>query len=226
MYESVLLRRTYRDGGKVKHETLANLKALPKEAVAAIEATLKGQQLVPAERAVTITRSLPHGHVAAVAAMADKLGLPALLGPACRERDLVFALIISRVVRPSSTASTPTWWSDTTLGADLGVADTSTDEIDAAMDWLEGRQYAIERQVTASRLICILANFLVGHLRQAWAPHPCRTVDGLLDHLATLTRNHVLFPGANTTVPMLTEATPDQRHAFDLIGTSIPLTLT
>src|SRR6185312_2071490 len=88
VYESVLVRRTYRDGGKVRHETLANLSALPAEAVVAIEATLKGERLVPAARAVAITASLPHGHVAAVAAMAGKLGLPALLGPACRQRDL------------------------------------------------------------------------------------------------------------------------------------------
>src|SRR5262245_56562482 len=101
VYESVLLRRTYREGGKVKLETLANLGALPVEAVAAVEATLKGQRLVPAEQAVSITRSLPHGHVAAVAVMAHKLGLPALLGPACRERDLALALIISRVVNPT-----------------------------------------------------------------------------------------------------------------------------
>lgn len=98
MFESVLVRRTYRDGGKVRHETLANLSALPAEAVAAIEATLKGERLVPAAEAVAITGSLPHGHVAAVHAMAVKLGLPALLGPAGRKRDLALALVISRVV--------------------------------------------------------------------------------------------------------------------------------
>ena len=144
VYESVLVRRTYRDGGKVRHETLANLSALPGEAVAAIEATLKGERLVPAGQAVTITASLPHGHVAAVAAMAGKLGLPALLGPAGRHRDLVLALVISRVVRPGSKLSTACWWDDTTLGTDLDVAGASTDDIYAAMDWLAGRQDAIE----------------------------------------------------------------------------------
>ena len=82
VYESVLLRRTYREGGKVKHETLANLSRLPAEAVTALEATLKGQTLVRAGSEFTIVRSLPHGHVAAVAAMARRLGLPTLLGPA------------------------------------------------------------------------------------------------------------------------------------------------
>jgi hypothetical protein len=144
VYESVLVRRTYREGGKVRHETLANLSALPAEAVAAIEAALKGERLVPAGQAVTITGSLPHGHVAAVHAMAAKLGLPALLGPAGRQRDLALALVISRVVRPGSKLATLTWWGDTTLGADLGVAGASTDDIYAAMDWLARRQDAIE----------------------------------------------------------------------------------
>jgi hypothetical protein len=144
VYESVLVRRTYRDGGKVRHETLANLSALPAEAAAAVEATLKGQRLVPAGEAVTITRSLPHGHLAAVHAMAARLGLPALLGPAGPARDLALALIISRVARPASKLSTLTWWADTTLGADLGVAEASTDDLYAAMDWLGHRQDAIE----------------------------------------------------------------------------------
>ena len=91
-YESVLVRRTYRDGKKVRHETLANLSKLPAEVIAAIEATLKGQALVPAEAACTVTRSLPHGHVAAVAAMARRLGFPGPLGPACRSRDLVLGV--------------------------------------------------------------------------------------------------------------------------------------
>jgi hypothetical protein len=152
VYESVLVRRTYRDGGKVRHETLANLSALPAEAVAAIEATLKGERLVPAGQAVTITGSLPHGHVAAVAAMTAKLGLPALLGPAGRARDLALALVISRVARPGSKLSTAGWWADTTLGADLGVAGASTDDIYAAMDWLAGRQDAIEAKLAARHL--------------------------------------------------------------------------
>ena len=151
-YESVLVRRSYRDGKKVRHETLANLSKLPAEVIAAIESTLKGQTLVPAEQACTIVRSLPHGHVAAVAAMAHKLGLPALLGPAGRHRDLVLALIVSRVVRPASKLSTLAWWPDVTLGTDLDVAGASTDEVYAAMDWLVGRQDAIEKQLVARHL--------------------------------------------------------------------------
>jgi hypothetical protein len=143
-YSSAYLRRTYREAGKVKNETVANLSSLPGHVIDLIDAGLKGQQLVPAAQAVTITRSLPHGHVAAVHAMARQLGLPALLGPAGRQRDLALALVISRVVAPASKLSTLAWWDDTTLGGDLGVAGACTDDIYTAMDWLEDRQDAIE----------------------------------------------------------------------------------
>jgi Transposase DDE domain len=151
-YSSAYLRRTYRDGGKVKNETVANLSALPDHVIDLIDAGLKGQQLVPAAEAVTITRSLPHGHAAAVHAMAAKLGLPALLGPAGPRRDLVMALIISRVIRPGSKLSTLTWWADATLGADLGVDGAGTDDIYAAMDWLAGQQDSIEAGLAARHL--------------------------------------------------------------------------
>src|SRR5690349_18194153 len=151
-YESVYLRRTYRDGAKVRNETVANLSILPPQVIDAIEATLRGQTLVPAGAEFTIVRSLPHGHAAAVAAMARQLGVPALLGPPGRHRDIVLALIISRVIRPRSKLSTLSWWPDTTLGADLDVAGASTDEIYAAMDWLVGRQDTIERRLAAKHL--------------------------------------------------------------------------
>src|SRR6478609_5845318 len=151
-YSSAYLRRTYRDGGTVKNETVANISALPDHVIDLIDAGLKGQQLVPAAQAVTITGSVPHGHVAAVHAMAARLGLPALLGPAGRHRDLALALVISRVARPASKLSTLAWWADTTLGADLGVAGAGTDEIYAAMDWLAGRQDAIEAALARRHL--------------------------------------------------------------------------
>jgi hypothetical protein len=151
-YSSAYLRRTYRDGGTVKNETVANLSALPGHVIDLVDAGLKGQQLVPAGDAVTITRSVPHGHVAAVHAMARTLGLPALLGPPGRHRDLAMALVISRVVRPGPELSTLTWWADATLGADLGVAGASTDDIYAAMDWLAGRQDAIEAELARRHL--------------------------------------------------------------------------
>jgi hypothetical protein len=152
VYESVLLRRTYRDGSKVRNQTLANLSMLSPASISALEATLKGHTLVPAADQFHIARTLPHGHVAAVAAMAHQLGIPALLGPACRSRELVLALIISRVVHPKSKLSTLAWWADTTLGNDLDVAATSTDEIYAAMDWLVSSQDSIEKKLAAKHL--------------------------------------------------------------------------
>jgi len=151
-YSSAYLRRTYREAGKVKNETVANLSVLPEHVIDLIDAGLKGTALVPAAEAVTITRSVPHGHVAAVHAMARKLGLPALLGPAGPQRDLALALVVSRVVAPASKLSTLAWWDDTTLGTDLDVAEASTGDIYAAMDWLDARQDVIEAQLAARHL--------------------------------------------------------------------------
>jgi Transposase DDE domain len=151
-YVSHLLRRTYRDGARVKHETLANLTPLPQAAIDAVRASLAGKALVVAGEGLEVTGSLPHGHVAAVHAQAKALGLPGLLGPAGRERDIALALIIARVCRPGSKLATTRWWADTTLAADLGVADATTDEVYAGMDWLAGRQEAIETKLVRTHL--------------------------------------------------------------------------
>ena len=154
-YPTYLLRRSYRDEqGRPRKETLANLTGLPEESIAALRATLKGRVLVDAEAAFEVERSVPHGDVAAAHVMASKLGLRALLGPACPERDIAYALIISRAVRPESKLSTARWWADgdTTLGTDLGVAAAGTDEVYAAMDWLTSRQRGIEKKLAARHL--------------------------------------------------------------------------
>jgi len=151
-YRSHLVRRTYREDGKVKHQTLANITALPADAIDAVRSCLRGESLVPAGQAMNITRSVPHGAVAAVWSQAAALGLPALLGPAGRHRDLAMALIISRVVHPGSKLATASWWDDTTLGVDLDVAGASTDEVYAAMDWLHGRQDTIEATLAKRHL--------------------------------------------------------------------------
>jgi hypothetical protein len=152
VYETVLLRRTYREGGKVKNETVGNLSHLPAEAIQAIRQILKGEQLVVAGSRAEIGRSLPHGHVTLVWQVARQLGLPALLGPPGRQRDLALALIVARVLRPASKLATTRWWQDTTLAHDLGVQDAGTDEVYAAMDWLAGRQDHIERQLARRHL--------------------------------------------------------------------------
>src|SRR5450631_870852 len=151
-YETHLLRRSYREDGKVKNETVANLSHLPADLIEMIRASLAGQAFVPAAAVATVARTRPHGHVAAVHAQARALGLPALLGPAGRDRDIALALIIARVCRPASKLATTRWWADTTLAADLGVADATTDEVYAAMDWLAGRQGAIETKLVRAHL--------------------------------------------------------------------------
>jgi hypothetical protein len=153
-YESVLLRRTFRQQGKVRHETLANLSRLPEQIIALVDAALKGATLVDADAVFETERSVPHGDAAAAHVMASRLGLRDLLGPACRERDIAYALVLSRAVRPASKLSTVGWWAghDTTLGIDLGVAGASTDEVYAAMDWLAARQRGIEKQLAARHL--------------------------------------------------------------------------
>jgi hypothetical protein len=152
VYETHLLRRSWREDGRVRNETVANLSKLPAETIELIRASLAGERFVPAGQQAQVARSLPHGHAAAVHAMARKLGLPALLGPPGPERDLACALVISRVLRPASKLSTAAWWDDVTLGADLGVAGASTDDIYAAMDWLVARQDGIERQLARRHL--------------------------------------------------------------------------
>lgn len=157
VYERHLLRRSFRnEAGKPGKETLANLSMLPAGAIEAVRAVLAGKALVDVADAsaggLVIDRSLPHGHVAAVYAMAKKLGLPQLLGPAGRQRDLALALVVSRVVRPKPKLSTLAWWNDVTLGADLGVADAQVAEVYAAMDWLGARQEAIEAALAARHL--------------------------------------------------------------------------
>jgi hypothetical protein len=143
-YESFLLRRSFREDGKVRHETLANLSVLPPAGIDALRAVLAGKTLVEAGEGWEVERSLPHGHVAAVWAMAHKLGLAKLLGPPCPERDLALALVVARAVQPGSKLATTRWWAGTTLAEDLGVTGASTDDVYGAMDWLGARQDSIE----------------------------------------------------------------------------------
>ncbi len=152
VYETHLLRRSYREDGKVKNETLANLSYLPPETIQLIRESLAGKAHVIVGEGFELTRALPHGHLAAVSVMANQLGLPDLLGPACRERSIAYALILARVVHPRPKLATTKWWDDTTLAADLGLEGISTDEVYAAMDWLVERQGAIETSLARRHL--------------------------------------------------------------------------
>ena len=169
-----LLRRSYRDqNGRPRNETLANLSALPDHVIEALGKMLKGATLVDAEEAFEVERSVPHGNAAAAHLLASKLHLTSLLGPPCRERDIAYALILSRTVRPESKLSTAGWWAgeDTTVGVDLGVAGASTDEVYDAMDWLISRQREIEARL-AARHLCA-GGIAMFDLSSSWVEGSC-----------------------------------------------------
>lgn len=151
-YTTTLLRQSYREGGKVRHRTLANLSHLPEETLELVKASLAGKSFVPRDEAFLTLRSLPHGDVAAVWGLAEKLGFKELLGPPCRSRDVALALICSQVVEPASKAAYSTWWADRTLGVDLSIAGTHSDEAYEAMDWLYARKEQIEAALVARHL--------------------------------------------------------------------------
>src|SRR5438445_1341543 len=148
-YRSYLLRRTYRQDGKVKHETLGNLSRLPAATIELIRQAVRGDALVRPDDAFDVIRSRPHGHVAAVLGTARKVGLPALLAaPRSRERDLVEALIAARLLDPCSKLATAralgAETEESTLGESLDVANADEDALYDAMDWLLARQARIE----------------------------------------------------------------------------------
>ena len=152
-YTNTLLRRSYREGGKVKKETLANLSRLPPEAIAAIRATLRGEVLVAAGGAFEIERSLPAGHVSAALAMARRLELGRLVDrQPSRERDLVMAMICQRAICPASKLATARAFSQSTLADELAVADADEDDLYRAMDWLVARQARIEDRLARRHL--------------------------------------------------------------------------
>ena len=157
---AVLLRETYRQNGRICKRTLCNLSHWPTAHVEGLRGVLRGGTVIPAERdAFTVTRSLPHGHVAAALGTARKIGLDAILGPdGNRCRDLVLAMLIGRILDPASKLATARALSPATasssLGEVLGLGVVDDDELYAALDWLLARQPAIE----ASLAKCHLTN--------------------------------------------------------------------
>ena len=150
---TVLLRESYREGSKVGKRTLANLSSLSAAQIEAIRATLRGEALPPTVHCFEITASRCHGHVQAVALTLQRLGLAGVLAAKpCRERDLVLAMVASRIVAPHTKLATTRWWHTTTLAEDFGVADASEDGLYAAMDWLLAHQVAIQNKLAARHL--------------------------------------------------------------------------
>ena len=147
---AILLRESYRDGGKVKKRTLLNLSDWPRERIAGFKMLLKGGTVIPQDQnSITIIRSLPHGHVTAALGTARKIGLDRLLGPdGNRCRDLILALVVNRILDPGSKLAAARALSPDTatssLGQQLGLGVVGEDELYSALDWLAVRQPAIE----------------------------------------------------------------------------------
>ena len=153
VYTSQLLRRSYREDGKVKNETLGNLSHLPDHVIVGLRAMLAGRRLVDLDSDFEIVRSVPHGHVAAVLGVLRDLGLERLISrERCRERDLVVAMICQRLLDPCSKLSTTRLVHQTTLAQELELGEVTEAELLAAMDWLYGRQEQIEAALARRHL--------------------------------------------------------------------------
>ncbi len=153
VYQTHLLRRSYREGGKVKNETLGNLSHLPDALVEIIRRSLQGETFVPLTQTFEITRSRAHGHVQAVVTTMQRLGFASLIAAKpCRERDVVLAMVASRIVAPQTKLATTRWWHTTTLAEDFAVSDANENDLYAAMDWLLQRQGTIEKKLAGRHL--------------------------------------------------------------------------
>lgn len=150
---AVLLREDHREGNRTVKRTLANLSALPPEAIAALRAALKGERLVGAADYFAVERSLPCGHVRAVRGTMERLGMAGLIASKpCRERELVLAMVAQRLLRPDSKLGTAARFADTTLAAEFAVEMADEDDLYAAMDWMLDRQPFIEKKLAARHL--------------------------------------------------------------------------
>ena len=151
---AILLRESRREGRKTVKTTLANMTDWPAPVVEAIRLALQGHALVPAKDLFAVERSLPHGHVQAVLGTIRRLELDTLIASKpCRERDLVLALLVERLLQPASKLATHRLWSETTAAQELGVQDASVDEVYRALDWLASRQARIEAKLAKRHLV-------------------------------------------------------------------------
>jgi len=150
---AILLRESYREGARVRNRTLANLSAWPTAKVEALRALLRGEYRVPMTERFEVIASRAHGHVQAVALTLQRLGLaPVIASKPCRERDLVLAMVVGRILAPHTKLATTRWWHTTTVAEDFGVADASEDDLYAAMDWLLLRQNTLQKKLAARHL--------------------------------------------------------------------------
>jgi transposase len=152
-YTTTLLRRSYREDGKVRNETVGNLSHLEDWMIDGLRAMLAGRRLVDLDDEFEIIRSLPHGHVAAVLGVLGELGVERLISrERCRERDLCVAMIVQQVLRPGSKLAHTRRYAKTTLGEELELGEVTEAELLSAMDWLLERQERIEKALAKRHL--------------------------------------------------------------------------
>src|SRR5260370_4019574 len=150
MYATRLLRRRYREGDRVKNETLGNLSHLPAPVIDLVRRALRGETFVPLTERLEVLGSRPHGHVQASRVDMQRLGIESLIGSRpSPERDRILALIAARVLSPHTKLATTRWWHTSTLAEEFGVSAADEDDLYAAMDWLLERQPGIERKLAA-----------------------------------------------------------------------------
>ena len=153
VYEAHLLRRTYREGGKVRNETVGNLSHLPAETIELVRRSLRGERFLALDESLAVERSLPHGHVEAALQMARRLQLVRLLDrKPSPERQLCLAMLVERVLQPASKLATARGLAESTLASELGLEGADEDDLYAALDWLAERQAAIERRLARRHL--------------------------------------------------------------------------
>ncbi len=152
-YVSTLVRRSVREGKRVRHVTVANVSKLPAAAIEALRRALAGETLVSPGEAFRVERSLPHGHVQAALVLAGKLGLARLLDrEPSPERARVLAMIVQRVLKPGSKLACTRALAQSTLAEEVAVEGVDADELYAAMDWLLPRQSRIEAALARRHL--------------------------------------------------------------------------
>lgn len=153
VYQTHLLRRSYREDGRVKNETLGNRSHLPEPVVDLVRRALRGETFVPVAERLEVLGSRPHGHVQAVRLAMQRLRIESLIGSRpSPERDRILALIAARILAPHTKLATTRWWHTSTLAEEFGVGAADEDDVYAAMDWLLERQSVIERKLAAKHL--------------------------------------------------------------------------
>jgi transposase len=150
---TIIIREGYRENGKVKNRTIANITSWPKEKIEALRLVLKNKKVAPVDQLFEKLSSKHHGHVDAVLKTVKKLGLEKVISAKpCPERDIIVAVIVARICKPESKLAMTRWWNDTTLPELLDLEGVDEDDIYKAMDWLLDRQERIEKKLAKRHL--------------------------------------------------------------------------